>query len=60
MVRGAGFGTRDTVKGMVPGHICIVKGSFDQGSFDQVSYSKVSSDKVSFHEVCFTQGKTGA
>jgi ribosome-associated protein len=22
---GVGFGVRDTVKGMVPGHICIVK-----------------------------------
>lgn len=34
MVRGAGFGTRDTVKGMVPGHICIVKVCFTQGSKD--------------------------
>ena len=28
---GAGFGVRDTVKGMVPGHICIVQVSFTQG-----------------------------
>jgi hypothetical protein len=34
MVSGAGgFGDRDTVKGMVPGHnICIVQVCFTQGS----------------------------
>ena len=30
MVSGAGFGVRDTVKGMVPGHICIVQVCFTQ------------------------------
>lgn len=40
---------------MVPGHICIVK-----GSFDQVGDDRVTLDKVSFDEVRFTQGKTGA
>ena len=35
MARGAkGFGARDTVKGMVPGHICIVHVSFTQVSKD--------------------------
>ena len=29
---GEGFGVRDTVKGMVPGHICIVQVCFTQGS----------------------------
>ena len=29
---GAGFGVRDTVKGMVPGHTCIVQVCFTQGS----------------------------
>jgi hypothetical protein len=38
---GAGFGVRDTVKGMVPDHICIVQDSFTQDGFT---------------EVCFTQG----
>ena len=33
IVRGRhGFGVRDTVKGMVPGHICIVQVCFTQGS----------------------------
>ncbi len=31
MVSGAGFGVRDTVKGMVPGHICIVQVCFTKG-----------------------------
>ncbi len=26
-----GFGVRDTVKGMVPGHVCIVQVCFTQG-----------------------------
>ena len=30
--RAPGFGVRDTVKGMVPGHICIVQVSFTQVS----------------------------
>jgi hypothetical protein len=35
MVRGAeDSAARDTVKGMVPGHICIVKVCFTQGSKD--------------------------
>jgi hypothetical protein len=29
-----GFGVRDTAKGMVPGHICIVHVSFTQVSKD--------------------------
>jgi len=28
--RAQGFGLRDTVKGMVPGHICIVQVGFTQ------------------------------
>ena len=35
IVRGRpGFGVRDTVKGMVPGHICIVQVCFTQGLQD--------------------------
>ena len=30
MVRDAGFGVCDTVKGMVPGHTCIVQVGFTQ------------------------------
>src|SRR5215475_561509 len=30
-----GFGARDTVKGMVPGHVCIVKVRFTQVSKDR-------------------------
>jgi len=41
MVSGAGFGVRDTVKGMVPGHVCIVQVGFTQVWLDKVWLDKV-------------------
>jgi len=49
MVGDAGFGARDTVKGMVPGHICIVESSFAEVYFVEVFLA----EKVRRVEVCF-------
>ncbi len=50
MVGDAGFGARDAVKGMVPGHICIVQSSFAEARFAEIFCAKICS------EVCLTQG----
>jgi len=44
-MRAPGFGVRDTVKGMVPDHICIVQNCVTQGCFA----------KASFDQGCFNQ-----
>ena len=55
MVRDAGFGSRDTVKGMVPGHICIVKVCFTQVWFSKVWFGKVWFSKAWFSKACHIQ-----
>ena len=62
MVGDAGFGARDTVKGMVPGHICIVQNCFAEARFAetlvQVFCAEVFCAKVRL-EVGLTQGFQG-